>query len=156
MRLGVDFNLRNPLVDLADVTRVQAEGGRLEAIGKEIEGYNAFDTGCFVCSPALFDGLERARERDGDESLSGGVRVLAASGKVQVHDIGDAFWIDVDDQGAVGRAERALIERLAKLGDGPISHYLNRPTYGAGILFIVMTMKPVLAICPFDEIYVYR
>lgn len=127
VRLGVDFNLRNPLVDLLDVTRVQAEGGRLEAIGKQIENYNAFDTGCFVCSPALFDGLEQARERDGDESLSGGVRVLAASGKVQIHDIGDAFWIDVDDRGAVGRAERALIERLPKLGDGPISRYLNRP-----------------------------
>jgi CDP-L-myo-inositol myo-inositolphosphotransferase len=127
VRLGVDFNLRNPLVDLADVTRVQAAGGRLEAIGKGLADYNAFDTGCFVCSPALFEGLERARERDGDESLSGGVRVLAASGKVQVHDIGDAFWIDVDDRGAVGRAERALIERLPKLGDGPISRYLNRP-----------------------------
>ena len=46
---------------------------------------------------------------------------------MQVHDIGDAFWIDVDDRGAVRLAERALIERLPKLGDGPISRYLNRP-----------------------------
>ncbi len=127
VRLAVDFNLRNPLVDLADVTRVWAEGGRLKTIGKQLEDYNAFDTGCFVCSPALFAALERARERDDDETLSGGIRVLAESGKVQVHDIGDAFWIDVDDRGAVRRAERALIERLPKFGDGPISRYLNRP-----------------------------
>ncbi len=127
VRLAVDFNLRNPLVDLADVTRVGAEGGRLKTIGKHLEDYNAFDTGCFVCSPALFAALERARERDDDETLSGGIRVLAESGKVHVHDIGDAFWIDVDDRGAVRRAERALIERLPKLGDGPISRYLNRP-----------------------------
>ena len=127
VRLAVDLNLRNPLVDLADVTRVQAEGGQLEAIGKQLEDYNAFDTGCFVCSPDLFEALERARERDGDETLSGGIRVLAESGKVQVHDIGDSFWIDVDDRGAVRRAERALIERLPKLGDGPIARYLNRP-----------------------------
>jgi CDP-L-myo-inositol myo-inositolphosphotransferase len=127
VRLAVDFNLRNPLVDLADVTRVRAGGGQLEAIGKQLEDYNAFDTGCFLCTPALFEALERARECDGDETLSGGIRVLAESGKVQVHDIGDVFWIDVDDRGAVSRAERALIERLPKLADGPIARYLNRP-----------------------------
>ncbi|MFQ5416569.1 MAG: NTP transferase domain-containing protein [Myxococcota bacterium] len=127
VRLGIDRNLRNPLVDVADVTRVRAAGRRLEAIGKQLEDYDAFDTGCFVCSPVLFENLERARERDGDETLSGGIRALAASGKVEAHDIGDAFWIDVDDRGAVRRAERALIARLPKLGDGPVSRYLNRP-----------------------------
>ncbi len=127
VRLAVDLDLHNPLVDLADVTRVRAEGGELEAIGKQLEDYNAFDTGCFVCSPTLFEALEEARERNGDDTLSGGVRVLAESGKVQVHDIGDAFWIDVDDRKAVNRAERALIERLPKHGDGPVSRYLNRP-----------------------------
>jgi CDP-L-myo-inositol myo-inositolphosphotransferase len=127
VRLAVDFNLRNPLVDLDDVTRVRTEGGRLADIGKQLDGYNAFDTGCFACSPALFEALERARKRDADETLSGGIRVLAESGKVPVHDIGDAFWIDVDDPGAARRAERALIERLPKLSDGPISRYLNRP-----------------------------
>ena len=127
VRLAVDLDLRNPLVDLADVTRVHAEGVQLEAISKKLENYNAFDTGCFVCSPALFQALEQTRERDGDETLSGGIRLLAESGNVQVHDIGDAFWIDVDDRGAVARAERALIQRLPKLGDGPISRYLNRP-----------------------------
>jgi choline kinase/phosphatidylglycerophosphate synthase len=127
VRLAVDFDLRNPLVDLYDVTRVRVEGGRVEAIGKQIDDYNAFDTGCFVCSPALFDSLESIRKRDGDETLSGGIRALAESGRVPVHDIGNAFWIDVDDPGAVRRAERALIERLPKFGDGPISRYLNRP-----------------------------
>ena len=127
VRLGVDLDLRNPLVNLSDVTRVRAKGVQLEAIGKQLEDYNAFDTGCFVCSPDLFAALERARKRDDDETLSGGIRVLAESGKVQVHDIGDAFWIDVDDPMAVRRAEQALIQRLPKRGDGPISRYLNRP-----------------------------
>ena len=127
VRLAVDFDLRNPLVDLDDVTRVRVEGGRVAAIGKQLDGDNSFDTGCFVCSPALFDSLELSRKRDGDETLSGGIRLLAEAGRVSAHDIGDAFWIDVDDPGAVRRAERALIERLPKLGDGPISRYLNRP-----------------------------
>ncbi len=125
--LAVDRNLSNPLVDLADVTKVRARDGRLEAIGKDLEGYDAFDTGCFLCSSALFSALDEARTRAGDESLSAGIARLAAQGKVRVHDVGDAFWIDVDDASAVERAERALIASFGKLGDGPVSRYLNRP-----------------------------
>lgn len=125
--LAVDRNLRNPLVDLEDVTKVRASDGRLEAIGKDLERYDAFDTGCFLCSPALFSALDQAREREGDESLSAGVALLAEQGKVRVHDIGDAFWIDVDDASAAERAELALIAALPKLGDGPVSRHLNRP-----------------------------
>ncbi len=125
--LAVDRNLSNPLVDLADVTKVRASDGRLEAIGKDLERYDAFDTGCFLCSSALFSALDEARKRAGDESLSAGIARLAAQGKVRVHDVGDAFWIDVDDASAVERAERALIAGFGKLGDGPISRYLNRP-----------------------------
>jgi len=125
--LAVDRNLSNPLVDLEDVTRVRASDGRLEAIGKNLERYDAFDTGCFLCSSDLFSALDQVRVREGDESLSAGIALLAEQGKVRVHDVGDAFWIDVDDANAVERAERALIAGLPKLGDGPVSRYLNRP-----------------------------
>ncbi len=125
--LGVDRNLNNPLVDLDDVTKVRASDGQLEAIGKNLERYDAFDTGCFLCSPDLFSALEDAREREGDESLSAGITLLAEQGRVRVHDVGDAFWIDVDDASAVERAERGLIASLPKLGDGPVSRHLNRP-----------------------------
>lgn len=125
--LAIDRKLRNPLVDLEDVTRVRASDGHLEAIGKDLEHYNAFDTGCFLCSPGLFFALDQAQNREGGESLSSGITILAERGKMQVHDIGDAFWIDVDDASAVARAEAALIAGLPKLGDGPISRILNRP-----------------------------
>ncbi|MFP6655757.1 MAG: NTP transferase domain-containing protein [Myxococcota bacterium] len=125
--LAIDRDLSNPLVDLDDVTKVRASDVQLEAIGKDLERYNAFDTGCFLCSSDLFSALDQARRREGDESLSAGIALLAEQGKMRVHDVGEAFWIDVDDASAVARAERALIAGLPKLGDGPISRHLNRP-----------------------------
>ncbi len=127
VRLAIDSNTRNPLVDLDDATKVEVEGGRVRAIGKEIEGYNAFDTGCFACSAGLFSALERAREQRDDTTLSGAIRLLAEEGKAHAFDIGDAFWIDVDDSPAVTRAETALLTRLHKSTDGPVSRHLNRP-----------------------------
>ena len=125
--LAVDRNLRNPLVDLDDVTKVRASDGHLEAIGKDLEHYDAFDTGCFLCSPGLFSALDQVQKQEGGESLSAGIAFLAERGKMRVHDVGDAFWIDVDDASAAARAEASLIAGLPKLGDGPISRILNRP-----------------------------
>jgi len=127
VRLAVDRDLHNPRVDLDDVTRVQTECDVLREIGKGIERYDAFDTGCFLCSPALFPALERAAEERGDTTLSGGIRILAEQGKVRTLDIGNAFWIDVDDSRAVRCAERLLLDRLPKSTDGPVARHLNRP-----------------------------
>ncbi len=127
VRLAVDRNLNNPFVDLADVTKVATQDGVLQQIGKRISGYNAFDTGCFLCSPALFSALERASAEHGDTTLSGGIQLLAQEGKVRTHDVGDAFWIDVDDARAVRNAEKLLLDRLPKTTDGPVSRHLNRP-----------------------------
>ncbi len=127
VRLAVDRDLQNPLVDLDDVTRVRTEDGALRRIGKGIGHYDAFDTGCFLCSPALFPALERAATEFDDTTLSGGIQILADQGKVQTHDIGDAFWIDVDDMRAVKRAERLLLDRLSKSTDGPVARHINRP-----------------------------
>ena len=102
----------HPFVDLDDVTRVREENGRIAAIGKNIPAYNAFDTGAFFCTPALFEALERS-QAGGDYSLSGGIKALAASGKARTWDIGDLFWLDVDDDKAVAKAEDALAAGLA-------------------------------------------
>ena len=127
VRLAIDRDLDNPLVDRDDVTKVRTEDGVLREIGKGIGRYDAFDTGCFLCSPALFPALERAAAERGDTTLSGGIQILAQEGKVRTHDIGDAFWIDVDDARAVKRAEKLLLDRLPKSTDGPVARHLNRP-----------------------------
>ncbi len=108
--LAVDSRLSgHPTVDLDDVTRVQVVDGRIARIGKGLDAYNAFDTGIFLATSALFRALEESQER-GDSSLSGGLRVLVENRKARVMDIGDGFWIDVDDESALARAERLLAE----------------------------------------------
>lgn len=110
--LAVDSRIQNhPYVDLDDVTRVRVEEGKIKDIGKSLVDYNAFDTGLFLCRPALFEALEESQSRVGDFSLSGGVRLLASRGRAGAVEIGDRFWIDIDDRKAVERAENYLKTR---------------------------------------------
>lgn len=105
--LAIDRRLDNPLVDLEDVTRVDlASDGRIRRIGKLIAGYNGFDTGIFLASPLLIQAIEAAVAEGGVGSISEGMQRLAAQGLAHGFDIGDRFWIDIDDAAAFGRAER--------------------------------------------------
>jgi len=125
--LAVDYNIKtNKLVDGNDVTRVLAEDNRILDIGKNIKNYNAYDTGIFLCSPALFSAIEESLHNE-DDSLSGGIRVLANKGKAKAFAIKGDFWIDVDDEKTFKKAEKKLLDTLKKTSDGPISRYLNRP-----------------------------
>ncbi len=125
--LAVDRRVRdNPYVDMGDVTKVLVDKGGIKAIGKDLDSYNAFDTGIFLCTPALFDAIAESIER-GDTTLSGGIRVLARRGKARAFDIGDGYWVDVDDEEAFRRAEEVLLSTLRKASDGPVSRLLNRP-----------------------------
>ena len=106
--LAVDKDLANPFVDLDDVTRVQEENGRIQKIGKHLDAYNAFDTGLFYATPALFDAIEKSIATTGEASLSGGMLTLAAAGKARTCDVSGYFWLDVDDPAAAARAEAHL------------------------------------------------
>ena len=104
--LAVDRRLTNPLVQLDDVTRVNVgDDGRILDIGKGLEQYNAFDTGIFVGSASLLKALAEDAAAGGG-SISGGVKRLAAQGLARAFDIGDRFWIDVDDTVAFEQAEQ--------------------------------------------------
>ena len=126
--LGVDGDSRDSLIDMEDVTRVKTEGGKIRNIGQGLTDFNGFDTGIFLCSPAIFGALERCAQEYDDTTLSGAVRVLAAENRAQAIDVGGYFWIDVDDPVAFRRAENALLANLRdKPNDGPVSRYVNRP-----------------------------
>ena len=125
--LVVDSDIHNPLIDMDDVTRVRVKNGKICDIGKGMTDFNGFDTGIFLCSSAIFEALEQNREKDGDTTLSGAIRVLAEDGRAKAIS-SNRFWIDVDDPAAFKRAEKALLNRLRdKPTDGPVSRYLNRP-----------------------------
>lgn len=106
--LAVDRRLDNELVDMEDVTRVAttAQGG-IVRIGKLIETFDCFDTGIFLASKALIHAVREDVAGGGSGGISAGMQLLADRGHAHVHDIGDRFWLDVDDKVAFGHAEQA-------------------------------------------------
>jgi histidinol-phosphate aminotransferase len=116
--LGVDFDVER-CFDVDDATKVRVRQGRIEDIGKELETFNAIDTGVFRIGPALIRELAELESKHGDCSLSDGVRALAMRGQFEAIDIGDARWIDVDTKAALERAEAMIRVFGDALGDEP-------------------------------------
>jgi 1L-myo-inositol 1-phosphate cytidylyltransferase len=101
--LAVDRKL-DRIFDLDDATKVRCEGNHVVEIGKQLSDYNALDTGMFLCSPALFGCLESVK-KNGDCSLSDGMRNLAQQRKLRAFNIGDGHWQDVDSPQALEHVE---------------------------------------------------
>lgn len=108
--LLVDYKI-GTIFDIDDATKVLARDSRLISIGKQIENYNCIDTGVFVCTPELLKALREVYEEKGDVSLSEGIQALASKGKMEVLDIEDGFWQDVDTPEMMAHAEYVLSER---------------------------------------------
>jgi 1L-myo-inositol 1-phosphate cytidylyltransferase len=105
--LAVDRRLDNPLVDLEDVTRVRTEEGyMIRDIGKMIHPYDAFDTGLFLACRGLIDAIGEDVVAGGSGGISGGMSLLARRGLATTFDIGERFWLDVDDAVAFEHAVR--------------------------------------------------
>jgi choline kinase len=104
--LAVDARPVSPAI-AAEATKVRRDDSRIVAIGKDLTEYDALDTGMFVCSPLLFDALEASRAQ-GDTTLSGGIRQLAARGLMRAVEVGNATWCDIDTVSDLEAAETAL------------------------------------------------
>lgn len=91
----------------AEATKVRMDHARIVAIGKDLEEYDALDTGLFVCAPALFPALADARDA-GDTTLSGGIRRLADLRLMRGVEIGNAAWCDIDTLADLHTAEILL------------------------------------------------
>ncbi|UCD31124.1 MAG: hypothetical protein JSV38_09920, partial [Desulfobacterales bacterium] len=109
--LCVDYKL-DTIYDMDDATKVLAEGSSIKAIGKHLNTYNCIDTGVFIGTPDLMKSIEAVYKQKGDASLSEGVQRLADKELMEVLDIKDAFWQDVDNIQMLAHAERLL--RAAK------------------------------------------
>lgn len=103
VNLAIDRKI-NSIFDLADATKVATAGDYVTAIGKGLRGYDAIDTGLFLCSNDIFAYLRRA-QKDGDCSLSDGIRLMAADRQVRAINIRDAWWQDVDTPEMLSRAD---------------------------------------------------
>lgn len=107
--LAIDRRLDNPLIDPEDATWVKTDAdGRIEAIGKTIPQYDAVDCGAFLATPELARAIQAAIADGKSGSLSDGMQRLADAGRAATMDIGEAWWIDVDDPRAHAIAEAEL------------------------------------------------
>ena len=127
--LAVDRNIAG-VRDIEDATRVRlGEDSSISGIGKMLTEFDAVDTGVFLCTPALFEALEKA-QADGGDSLSDGVRVLCGQGKMHAVDVTGCMWQDIDNPADLAEAGRRLWNTVAKPRDGVVSRLLNRRISG--------------------------
>jgi CDP-L-myo-inositol myo-inositolphosphotransferase len=125
--LVVDERVKGTWVEEDDVTKVLIHDGSVVDIGKDLQRYNAFDTGIFICSPVIFNVLEEEARHRRQITLTDGVRVLASKREVKAWSLRDGYWIDVDNPKALYRAERLLLDKMqGKRSDGPVSRHINR------------------------------
>lgn len=111
LMLAVDRDVAAPTIDLDDATKVEtAADGAIFRIGKQLESYNAIDTGLFRATPALREAILASIAAGGGGSLSEGVQLLAGRRRAGTMDVGSSWWADVDDPPSL-RAAEAYIDK---------------------------------------------
>lgn len=114
--LAVDYRCDHPLIDPDDATWVKLDAaGFIRAIGKTIDPYDAVDCGAFLCTPELAEAIRTAIARGKAGSLSEGMQILADAGRAATMDIGEAWWLDVDDPRAFDLAEAEAPRELPEI-----------------------------------------
>ena len=119
LSLAIDTKIHS-IFDLDDAMKVRTKGDLIVAIGKNLEDYNAIDTGIFLCPEITFEYLCRAL-KDDDCGLADGVRLMAEDGKALAVDIGDAWWQDIDTPAMLARAK----QEAARLMPAPCAESLR-------------------------------
>ena len=107
VRLCIDRKL-DRIFDMDDATKVKTELDRIVAIDKRLKDFNAVDIGLFLCNTDVFSALGEALEKNGDCSLSDGMRILGKNGRFGYFDIGGRYWQDVDTPEMLSHAEEML------------------------------------------------
>lgn len=114
------------IFDVEDATKVALSDDRVTRIGKTLEQWDAADTGVYLCTRVLFDGIRQVIARQ-LYSLSDAVSELSAAGLVSAVDVTGENWIDVDTPEAFREARRRLVAALKKdREDGYVSVQVNR------------------------------
>lgn len=114
--LAIDRRTTIELVDPDDATWVQTDDrGFISAIGKTIAPYNAVDCGAFLATQELPAAIAAAIADGKSGSLSDGMQRLADAGRAATFDIGEAWWIDVDDPAMLELAEAQTPQELPEI-----------------------------------------
>jgi 1L-myo-inositol 1-phosphate cytidylyltransferase len=114
--LAIDRRVTSPLIDPDDATWVRTDPrGFIRAIGKTIPDYDAVDCGAFLATPELALAIAEAVREGKPGSLSDGMQRLADAGRAATMDIGEAWWLDVDDPRAHALAEAQAPRQLPEI-----------------------------------------
>lgn len=112
-RVAVDFGIVEPWV-LAEATRVAlGAGGRVTAIGKGLEPFDAVDAGLFYLTPDILPHLDAGPALELTTVIR---RFLGRPGGLHACDITGLPWWDVDTIADLAVAELRLDERRARVG----------------------------------------
>ena len=114
--LAIDRRITSPLIDPDDATWVETDAeGMICAIGKAITTYDAVDCGAFLATQELPQAIAEAIAAGKSGSLSDGMQRLADQGRAATMDVGQAWWLDVDDPRAHELAEAEAPVRLPEI-----------------------------------------
>jgi len=103
--LAIDRRVQGDHIDPDDATWVTLDdSGFIKGIGKALAKRDAADCGAFLAGPQLAFAIEDAIAQGLPGSLSDGMQVLANRRRAATLDIGQDWWIDVDDPSAHARA----------------------------------------------------
>jgi 1L-myo-inositol 1-phosphate cytidylyltransferase / CDP-L-myo-inositol myo-inositolphosphotransferase len=123
--LAVDSQPR--YCDVEEATKVRLAGGRVVAVTRELDEYDAVDAGLAVCDLVVVASAERSLLAGETTWNAVKRRWLAEGGEIEAVDLEGLFWIDVDTPGDLRRAERLVLASAArKAADGPVARLLNR------------------------------
>ncbi len=122
--LGTDPRTTD-VFDLDDATKVQTDGQRITAIGKELTTFDQIDLGLFYF-PAGYGALLAHHAAHGATSVSALVQRINHTEGFFTVPLPNAMWQDVDTPSMAREAETRLLHSLRKPTDGYISRRLNR------------------------------
>ncbi|HUV80990.1 MAG TPA: sugar phosphate nucleotidyltransferase [Patescibacteria group bacterium] len=122
--LAIDKNM-DSVLDIGDTTKVLVKNNKIDSISKNLDVYNAYDTGMFLCSPYIFKVLKKTISEH-KNSLTNGMRVIVKEGKLRAFNIKGRFWSDCDTYADIKFAEKKLLKNLNKSEDGIVSKIINR------------------------------
>lgn len=124
--LAIDRRLQ-AVYQLEEATKVWVDDeGIIRVLGKGIRDFNGVDCGCFCFSPAVLSELAGEVEQ-GWGNLSQALSPVITRRGLRAFQIGDCFWLDVDEPADLEVAKKKLLSRLVSPRDGVVARYFNRP-----------------------------
>lgn len=128
LRATIDRNTLAVKTDLMTVIRVQTEGNHVLAMNMGLPEFNAFNTGTYLCSPAIFAVIKSEMEQRASATLIDAIQRLVKEQRVGVFDVNGQFWNRIDSLEAFTRTEEDLLKSVNQnSADTLVRRHVLRP-----------------------------